>query len=156
MNIKKRLNFLNKTYVFCGTMFCFLFLWWTAGFPRSLLEYNFLAKLKSISLSTSTEVSLTALMPTDWEIVCSSQGYDEDIYLEKYNKKFPTAGELQDGYWLLTFIKPDGTYDQVSSWCSSGSYIRFSESGCLTRDKSTLHRLPKTEGEQCVYFQKAQ
>jgi hypothetical protein len=156
MEIKKRFHFPRNTFVPVGMMVCLVFLWWTAGFPRSLLEYSFLSALKSITSSKVEEVSLSSLMPTDWETVCVSHGYDDDLYLAKYNKKFPTAGPLQDGYWRLTFIQPDGTYNQVSSWCSRGSYFRFSGRGCLTRDKSTLHRMPMNEIGKCVSFQEAQ
>lgn len=127
--------------------------WWASGFPRSLAEYKFTSKLKTISMSNASEISLTELMLTDWETVCESHGYDDELFLAKYNKKFPTAGQMQDGAWGLIFIKSDGTYDLVSSTCSQGNYLHFSLNRCLTREKSTMYREKTDESNNCVYFQ---
>lgn len=133
-----------------------IFAWSTLGYPRSIAEARFLSKLKSILPKNVEKIELTELMPDEWEMVCASNGYDEPLYLKKYNKTFPTAGAMQDGSWGLIFIKTDGTFDLVSSSCGQGTYIGFSGGICLSREKSSLSREKNPEHSKCRAFETTQ
>jgi hypothetical protein len=135
----------RKIHLLFGVIFILLFTWMGMGFPSSLAEYRFLLRLKEFSINKAIEISASELMPGDWVMMCESHGYDEDLYIKEYDKKYPNVGAMQDGAWGLIFINPNGSYTSVSASCGMGVYVKFSGNRCLARDKAVFHRLPKDE-----------
>jgi len=124
--------------------------WRIFNLPRSFLEYKFHSYLARYLNDKPEELNLVDFMDSDWELVCESHGYDEELYLKKYNKKFPTAGEMQDGAWGLIFIYKDGSYNLVSNSCKGGAYFTFSSNRCLSRENAKLFL--KGKELNCYYF----
>lgn len=124
--------------------------WLIFNLPRSFLEYKFHSDIARYLKDRPEEINLVDFMDSDWELVCESHGYDEELYLKKYNKKFPTAGEMQDGAWGLIFIYKDGGYNLVSSSCKGGIYFTFLSNRCLSRENAKLFF--KKYERDCSYF----
>jgi hypothetical protein len=130
-----------------------LFTWSKLGYPQSLAEARFLSKLKSAASKDVQHISLTELMPGDWETVCESHGYYGPLYVEKYDKTFPATGAMQDGAWGLIFIKTDGTYEPISSSCGQGVNINFSNVICFSRGESVLLKEETPEHSSCRSYE---
>jgi hypothetical protein len=141
-------------YVFGGIIIIFslVFTWGKFGYPKSFNEAVLLSRLKAISLSNEQLIDLSKFMSNEWELVCESHGYDEPLFLSKYNKTFPTTGAMHDGAWGLIFINKDGTFDSAASSCSSGIVLKFSDIRCLPRAQAILHREKKLDGSTCAVF----
>ncbi len=120
------------------------FTWSRFGFPYSVAEAAFLSNLAKASASDAQRIDLAVLMSGKWEMVCESNGYDEPLFVKKYNKSFPVAGQSQDGAWGLIFIEPNGAYTSASSSCGKGTHIIFSIERCLPREKALLNRESKS------------
>lgn len=130
-----------------------LFTWGKLGYPQSLAEARFLSRLKSAASEDVQQISLTELMPGDWETVCQSHGYDGSLHLEKYDKTFPSVGAPQDRAWGLIFIRTDGAYEPISSSCGQGVNITFSDVICFSRGASVLIKDQTPEYSRCKSYE---
>lgn len=146
-------NFSSKRNAVLGgvtiLVFLLLIMWCKLRYPYSYAEAIFLSNLTSISSNNIEKIDLGELMPTEWETVCESHGYDEPLYLEKYQKTFPAAGAMQDGAWGFIFIKPDGAFDRVASSCAAGVYLEFRGNRCLSRLDAILLKEKHHEYSKC-------
>jgi hypothetical protein len=129
-----------------------IFAWSKLNYPYSYAEAIFLSNLNTVLSNNLQKINLAELMPTEWETVCESHGYDEPLYLEKYRKNFPTAGGMQDAAWGLIFIKPDSSFDLISSSCGAGAALHFSNERCLPRERAILIRDKNTQNGICKVF----
>ena len=124
--------------------------WSVFGFPSSLSEARFRQALESQKLRGARELKLPELMSGDWELVCGSNGYGGDFYLERYNRTYPAVGALHDGSWGLVFIAHDGSYVAAAGNCASPG-IYLSVEGCLERARATL-AANKRVSQTCPQF----
>jgi hypothetical protein len=152
INVLRRIVRLRSLAGLSVTIVLFFWGWSEFGYPYSYTEAVFLFKLQDAVKKGATEVKLKELTPSDWEIVCESHGYDEPLYLPQYQKKFPTAGRMQDGAWGLIFIKKDGSFTSISSSCAKGVYVEFLKNRCLARTDSILFRESKNNSQCKVVF----
>jgi len=153
MTIKFRLIGSSKRTAVLGgaiiVVFLLLFAWSKLRYPHSYAEAIFLSNLITKSSNNTEQIDLGELMPTKWETVCESHGYDKPIYLPKYRKTFPTVGAMQDGAWGLIFIKADGTFAQAASSCGTGMYLEFRGDRCLSRSEAIFFREKHHEYSKC-------
>ena len=128
------------------------FVWKISGYPFSYHEMIFLRNLKIVSYSEVKKIDLGKIMPSDWDVVCESHGYDEPLYLKRYQKAFPTAGGLQNGSWGLIFVQVDGSFELISSNCNSGTEIEFKTDRCILRKDAVLTRKENITNKICTVF----
>jgi hypothetical protein len=116
-------------------------IWLYFGAPTSLAEATFLSKAAA---RLGQPIELAELMPTDWEMVCESHGYDGPLYIQKYNKIFSPAAPSQSGVWGLIFIRADGSFTQAVGSCQYPG-MQFDLNGCVTAKsiKLTMHNSQK-------------
>lgn len=127
-------------FVIISTTLSLLLIWKKMHYPSSYYEGVFFSNLEAALSFDPSQIDLSKLMTTDWEMACESHGYDESLYIEKYQKTFPTAGAMQDASWGIIFIKTDGTFYLISSSCSFGVYLEFHGNRCLKKNEAKLFK----------------
>jgi hypothetical protein len=135
---------MKKIFLILTGFTCFFVLigiWLHFGAPTTLAEATFLSK---VAARLGQPIELAELMPTDWEMVCESHGYDGPLYIKKYDKTYSPAAPSQDGVWGLIFIRADGSYTQAVGSCRYPG-MQFDLNGCVTAKsiKLTMYNSPK-------------
>jgi hypothetical protein len=120
-----------------GFVACVTTAWLAMGAPSSLAEARFYHRLANATSTSKAALDLSALMPGEWELVCSAHCYDGPLYLKKYDRKFPAVSACQDGSWGLIFISSNGSYTSAAGDCRSSS-VEMNLDRCLPRGNANL------------------
>src|SRR4051812_38726416 len=83
--------------------------WLALGAPSSVSEARFHYRLKAAAAASGSTLNLAALMPGEWELVCSVHCYDGPLRVAKYARTYPAVSACQDRAWGLVFIASDGS-----------------------------------------------
>lgn len=143
MPSSKRLAFLS--IAMCATL-SMLGAWMALGQPNSVQELLFLARLAAARMSSEANLKLSDLMPTEWETVCESHGYDGPLTLQRYHRTYQPVAPPQDAIWGLIFIKPDGSFTKAVGSCRfPGVQVRIA-GGCLASRSANLKQVPDEVG----------
>ena len=115
--------------------------WLALGSPSSIAEVRFHNRLADAVAMLGSSLDLAALMPGEWELVCSAHCYDGGVFLKQYDRQFPAVSACQDGAWGLLFISSNGSYASAAGDCRSSS-IDVQLDRCLPRSAAVLQRHP--------------
>lgn len=128
----------KPVFVLIAVLIAGLIIWRLFFLPISLNEALFRYRLGSAASVPQKNVHLSELAAFEWDEVCARHPYDGDLKYPKYGRTYQAPSRtMQDGVWVLLFIKRDGTPTYIAGSCTRGG-AHIHDASCIPRAEAIL------------------